>query len=410
MTNTNVAPAPAGASDVAQADCKERDDRLPEYALNYYDSLRARFETLFFDRPLSGTEQKAYAEAKKVVDKGCAGKPLTWADLMRLDLAQLHLLTADALRLRIAELQARLAGMTPALPEGLIPKVDPAAPANIEALRASAELLATRLWQLRMARNARDRYVGELRRTLYWWLLGLIVLFAVLTVGIGIYRWYAAPSVPKLADVKKGDPAAKAKKDDLTTKDAKADAGKKQASPAPGNPKDAAEKEQKKDAEPMAVPPTPSVEDKQRAWPYVGRVPLFFVIMVAGMIGALISILRRLQGALTAPPSSDLGSELSALAYERRMTLISLYSGAVFAIVLYVTFVAGLSEIVGGGLAPAIAVPAKNPDEGTNFFIFVTEVGPKAPADYARVILWSFIAGFFEQFVPDVLDRIVKKK
>ena len=295
---------------------------LPEYALHYYDALKAKFETLPEPPASDAHAQKAYRDARAVVDMDRA--LLTWADLMLLDLSIVRSLGFDALRLKIVDLRARLDGSLLPLPEGLVPKLDAAKPGDIEALRAEAEVLATRVWHARMARNARDRYVGELRRTLFQWLLGIVTAFLMLSLALE-------------------------------------------------------------------------------------AVPLYFVILTAGMLGALVSVLRRLQAALGSPPSPDQSSDLSALAYEKRAAVMSLFAGAVFAIVLYVAFVAGLSKL-SGELAPEFAHPKTFPEGGADFLIFVLKIGPATGIDYAKVVVWSFIAGFFEQLVPDVLDRVVKKK
>ena len=34
--------------------------------------------------------------------------------------------------------------------------------------------------------------------------------------------------------------------------------------------------------------------------------------------------------------------------------------------------------------------------------------GPDAAQDYAKVLVWGFVAGFAERFVPDTLQRLVQ--
>lgn len=295
---------------------------LPEYALHYYDSLRAKFEILPEPPDSDPAARKAYQDARTVTQK--ARETLTWSDLMLLDLSIVRCLGFDALRLKIADLRARLDGTFAPLPDGLVPKLDAAKPADIEALRAEAEVLVTRVWHTRMARNARDRHVGELRGTLLRAFVIIVLGFLVLSI-------------------------------------------------------------------------------------VVPRAPLYFVIITAGMLGAATSFLRRLQAVLTSPPHPDQSSDLSALAYEKRAAVLSLLVGGVFAIVAYMLFAAGLGE-ASGELGPKFTEPTDPPKTGVDFLKFVLEVGPKQGTDYAKVVVWAFIAGFFEQLVPDALDRVVKKK
>jgi hypothetical protein len=70
----------------------------------------------------------------------------------------------------------------------------------------------------------------------------------------------------------------------------------------------------------------------------------------------------------------------------------SAISGAVFAGVLYMLFAAGLVQ---GKLFPTI------PGLGVSTKDF-TE-------DFAKLLIWCFIAGFAERFVPDTLDHLVAR-
>lgn len=139
--------------------------------------------------------------------------------------------------------------------------------------------------------------------------------------------------------------------------------------------------------------------------------PLYIIIMASGMSGALVSILRRLQSAAESVTFNlDRSSDLSALAYEKRAILISLLAGGAFAIVLYLLFMAGLSQL-SGELAPKFSSSLGDLSEtdAVVFRDFVNNIGPATEKDYAKVVVWSFAAGFFEQLVPDVLDRLIKR-
>lgn len=296
---------------------------LPDYALHYFDSLKAKFETLHEPAQNDAVACKAYRDAQRIVQT--PRLVLTWSDLMLLDLLIARSLDFAALRLKIADLRLKLDGAAPALADGLVPKLDNAKPGDMEALRAAAEALITRVWHLRMSRNARDRYVGELRGTIFTSLMWLVVGFWLFTIVV------------------------------------------------------------------------------------VGWTPLYFVIIIAGMLGALTSFLRRLQKVADAPPNPDQSTDLSALAYEKRSAVMSLAIGGVFALVLYVLFAAGMGNLM-GDMGPQFEAPKHYALGGVDFHVFVNLVGPATGPDYAKVVVWSFIAGFFEQFVPDVLDRVANKK
>jgi hypothetical protein len=80
--------------------------------------------------------------------------------------------------------------------------------------------------------------------------------------------------------------------------------------------------------------------------------------------------------------------------------------GAIAAVTLYLIFAAGL---VTGTMFPEFHLSPLNP-RADDFDNFVQNWQPVLPTDYAKAIVWGFIAGFSERFVPDILNRLSSKE
>jgi uncharacterized membrane protein YoaK (UPF0700 family) len=108
-------------------------------------------------------------------------------------------------------------------------------------------------------------------------------------------------------------------------------------------------------------------------------------VPLVGALGGLISSQRRVQDI---PSVGESLTDMTNLYFFGRSLAASAMSGAIFAAILYMLFVSGL---VGGKLFPKLeAYVPKSP-----------------PVDLAKLLIWCFIAGFAERFVPDTLDRLV---
>ncbi|MDP1774676.1 MAG: hypothetical protein Q8L15_20610 [Methylobacter sp.] len=129
------------------------------------------------------------------------------------------------------------------------------------------------------------------------------------------------------------------------------------------------------------------------------------VVILAGVLGAFVSALNRIYSASEVFPIgkyTELLKEVNGylIAYSSIPPLV----GAISAAILYVAFAA---EIATGPFFPAFSC-----GEGGNacneFQTFLQYWSPDKAADYAKSIVWGFIAGFSERFVPDILNRVAK--
>ena len=119
-----------------------------------------------------------------------------------------------------------------------------------------------------------------------------------------------------------------------------------------------------------------------------------------GLLGGFVSIQQRLKH-LT---DDELGLLCSSWF---QIVLVPVYGG-IFSLVLYAAF---LSEIVQGSIfpnfaSPPFSEPLPTTEDVKNFF---TQTYPATTADFAKVLFWSFVAGFSERLVPQILNSSEKK-
>ncbi|MFN2462002.1 MAG: hypothetical protein ABR591_15195, partial [Candidatus Velthaea sp.] len=129
------------------------------------------------------------------------------------------------------------------------------------------------------------------------------------------------------------------------------------------------------------------------------NVGIFQIVLLAGAIGGTMSLIQRVQ---SLPEADPLLFRLSGRTTILQSLLIPPLTGAIFAAVLFMIFAAG---VLSGDLFPAFAVAAPTA-KGTDFSTFFYNTTPNGGKSYALVIVWSFIAGFAERFVPDTIDRL----
>ena len=133
-----------------------------------------------------------------------------------------------------------------------------------------------------------------------------------------------------------------------------------------------------------------------------GGVTIMIPVIVAGAGGGFVSSLRRLYS------FQDIFPRRQYIQLFRRMNFyVIAYSfvpalvGMIGAVVLYLMFAAGLLK---GDLFPEFHCAAGQ--TCADFHGFVAYWSPDGPAANAKAIVWGFIAGFSERFVPDILNRL----
>jgi hypothetical protein len=130
------------------------------------------------------------------------------------------------------------------------------------------------------------------------------------------------------------------------------------------------------------------------------------IALFVGAMGGLLSLQQRYQSVLR---DGDPIDNTAQLMQNWPRIFLPAINGAIFAVVLYLLIAAGL---VNGDIFPNIGVSPKDPDgtEGTVLLEFLKLAKPVSSADFAKLLVWSFVAGFAERFVPDTLTRFASRR
>jgi hypothetical protein len=114
------------------------------------------------------------------------------------------------------------------------------------------------------------------------------------------------------------------------------------------------------------------------------------VLISTGAVGGFVGIQRRLKE-LTA-------GDLELLADSWLHICLSPFVGGILALLMYLLF---LADLLAGGLFPKFVTD----DTTVHTFESIFYQHGVTFQDYAKLLFWSFVAGYSEHFVTDVISR-----
>ena len=128
-------------------------------------------------------------------------------------------------------------------------------------------------------------------------------------------------------------------------------------------------------------------------------------VLFVGAMGGLMSMQQRYHSVTREGDPID---NISEMMQGWSRLFLPVISGGLFAVLLYMLIIGGLLE---GDLFPKLM--AQNDDAqpgGVSFWDFQQQSRPTSSSNYAKLIVWSFLAGFAERFVPDTLSGFISKR
>lgn len=125
-------------------------------------------------------------------------------------------------------------------------------------------------------------------------------------------------------------------------------------------------------------------------------------VLFVGAMGGLLSMQQRYH---SVSREGDPIDNVSEMLQGWPRLFLPVISGGLFATLLYMLIIGGLLE---GDLFPKLTKTA-SPD-GVKFSKLLDYGKPISSSDYAKLIIWSFLAGFAERFVPDTLSGFISKR
>ena len=127
-----------------------------------------------------------------------------------------------------------------------------------------------------------------------------------------------------------------------------------------------------------------------------GRLMVSWAVFVCGILGGFVSIQQRVK--------TVTDQELRLLTRSWFQILLIPIFGGLFALVLYSLF---LSGIISGHMFPWFYIPEPHGNPDNAYIVsFLTETYPATGQDMAKLLFWSFVAGFSERFGPQIINRV----
>lgn len=126
-------------------------------------------------------------------------------------------------------------------------------------------------------------------------------------------------------------------------------------------------------------------------------------VFLAGLVGGFVSIQQRLP---------DIGAtELRELSNSWLSILLIPINGGIFAVILMLIFVSGILK---GAMFPEYTHIQRIDHTSltnlvTSFTNWTKTTFPTNGEDIAKLIFWSFVAGFSERFVPQIIRKTTDK-
>lgn len=134
---------------------------------------------------------------------------------------------------------------------------------------------------------------------------------------------------------------------------------------------------------------------------YFSNVTALMVVAASGAIGGFVSALRRLYAFQRVFPINFFKNWHKVNLYLIIYSMIPSLVGAIAAVTLYLIFA---SELIKGDMFPKFHLSELN-SKSDDFQNFIANWQPILSSDYAKALVWSFLAGFSERFVPDLLEH-----